>query len=136
MPQEEINIKTTRERFFQEYLILKKPVIDAALTKLNQGQKTTLSDIPRSVLAQLLYYNDSFRNLDEDSRWKKVFSKEIKALICENLDMKEHYLNVYISKLRDLKIVDGKKIRKYFVIYAEEEQSISFNFKINGYTQQ
>jgi len=135
MIQETIQINTTRKKFFQEYLILKKPVIDSALTKLNQGKKTTLSDLPRSVLAQLLYYNDSFKDLDEASRWKKLFSKETKDLICDNLQMQEHLLNIYISKLRELKILEGKTIRKFFIIYASDQHALSFKFNLNGHSQ-
>jgi len=106
MQIETIEIKTSKEKFFQEYLILKKPVIDAMLSKIH-NKKTVLTDIPLRVLAQLLYYNDN---------------------------MKEHHLNIYISQLRALKILDGKKIRPVFIIYAEESRTLNFTFKLNGYS--
>lgn len=132
MALENIEIKTSKEKFFQEYLILKKPIIDAILSKINGGKKTTLSDIPRKVFAQLLYYNDHYKNENEEKKWNIVFSKEIKDKICENLGMKEHHLNIYISQLRGLKILTGKKINKFFIVYAEDKHSINFIFNLNG----
>ena len=133
MATESIEIKTTKEKFFLEYLILKKPVIDSILTKINGGKKTTLSDAPRRVLAQLLYYNDTFKDLTEEEKWGEVFSKVIKDQICEKLDMKEHHLNIYITQLRNLKILDGKTIRKLFIVYSSDMHSLNFKFSINGY---
>jgi len=133
MQIETIEIKTSKEKFFQEYLILKKPVIDAMLSKIH-NKKTVLTDIPLRVLAQLLYYNDQYRDIQEPGKWETVFSKKTKDAICDNLNMKEHHLNIYISQLRALKILDGKKIRPVFIIYAEESRTLNFTFKLNGYS--
>ena len=133
MNTERIEIKTSKEKFFLEYLILKKPVIDSILSKLN-GKKTTLSDIPRTVLAQLLYYNDMYKDLSEQEKWAMVFNKETKDKICDTLDMKEHHLNIYITQLRNIKILDKKKINNLFVIYSNAIHNLNFTFKLNGYT--
>lgn len=131
MQQESIEIKTSKERFFLEYLTLKKPVIDAILSKINK-EKVTLSDLPMKVLAQLLYYNDSFKDLPEQQRWDQLFSKETKDQICENLAIPEHHLNIYFSKLRKIKILNGKTISKLFIVYANDI-SLNFKFKLNGH---
>jgi len=133
MPQESIEIRTTKEKFFHEYLMLKKPIIDAILTKLS-GHKKTLSEIPRTVLAQLLYYNDAFKDYPEEEKWRMVFNQETKKMICESLDMKEHSLNIYFTKLRELKILNGKTINKLFIVYAGADHTLNFNFKLNGHT--
>ncbi len=133
MEQESIVIKTSKEKFFLEYLILKKPIIDTVLTKIN-GTKIILSSTPRKVLAQLLYYNDMYSSLEETEKWKSVFSKNTKDLICESLGIKEHLLNIYISQLRKIKILDKKTINKLFIVYADTDHILSFKFSINGHS--
>ena len=133
MQTETFNIVTTKEKFFQQYLTLKRPIIDAMLSSINR-KKTVLSDAPMSVLAQLLYYNDLYNDEpSDDKRWDKVFSRETKLLIMKALSMKEHHLNNYLTLLRKLKILDGKKIREPFLIYAIDDRILNFTFKLNGH---
>ena len=133
MHAENIDITTTKERFFLEYLILKKPAIDSMIKKLSGDRKATLSDKPMRVLAQLLYFNDQYREMPEDTRIQQLFSREVKEMICDNLKMKEHHLNIYMSQLRHLGILDGKKIKPIFVILADD-RSLTFTFKLNGHS--
>jgi hypothetical protein len=130
---ENINITTTKERFFLEYLILKKPAIDAMCRQLTGDKKATLSDKPMRVLAQLLYFNDQYKEIPDKERDKYLFSREVKDLMCSNLSMKEHHLNIYISQLRHLGILNGKSIKSIFVILADD-RSLTFTFKLNGHT--
>ena len=130
---ENINITTTKERFFLEYLILKKPAIDSMLRQITGDKKATLSDKPMRVLAQLLYFNDQYKNTPEKERANYLFSREVKEQICSNLDMKEHHLNIYMSQLRHLGILDGKKIKPIFIVLADD-RSLTFTFKLNGHT--
>jgi len=135
MHTENIEIVTTKERFFLEYLTLKKPIIDSMLTRLNR-KKTTLSDAPLRVLAQLLYYYDLFKDeQDDEKRWAMVFSREIKIDILGKLKLKEHYLNNYLSHLRAIKILEDKKIRNLFVVSADDDLALSFTFKLNGHKE-
>lgn len=133
MLSENINITTTKERFFLEYLILKKPAIDSMLRQITGDKKATLSDKPMRVLAQLLYFNDQYKNTPEKERSNYLFSREVKEQICSNLDMKEHHLNIYMSQLRHLGILEGKKIKSIFVILADD-RSLTFTFKLNGHS--
>jgi hypothetical protein len=133
MHTETINITTTKEKFFLEYLILKKPAIDSMLRQLTGNRKATLSDKPMRVLAQLLYFNDQFKEIPESDRDIHIFSREVKEMICNNLHMKEHHLNIYMSQLRHLGIMDGKKIKPIFIILADD-RSLTFTFKLNGHT--
>jgi hypothetical protein len=130
---ENINITTTKERFFLEYLILKKPAIDSMLRQITGDKKATLSDMPMRVLSQILYFNDQYRDLPDKDRFKYIFSKTVKELICNNLNMREHHLNIYISQLRHLGILDGKTIKPIFIILADD-RSLTFTFKLNGHT--
>ena len=133
MQTEIIKIVTSKEKFFLEYLTLKKPVIDSILTRLNR-KKTTLSDTPMQVLSQILYYYDLFKDeKDEEKRWARVFSKDSKIAMRSKLGLREHHLNNYITLLRNIKILDDKKVRKMFIVQAEDEVSLSFTFKLNGH---
>jgi hypothetical protein len=132
MQAENINIITTKERFFLEYLILKKPAIDSMLKQLTGNRKATLSDKPMRVLSQLLYFNDQYKEIPEKDRSLQLFSREVKEMICDNLNMKEHHLNIYMSQLRHLGILEGKKIKSIFVILADD-RSLTFTFKLNGH---
>lgn len=132
MPIEVIPIKTTKDKFFLQYLVLKRPVIDIILTKIN-GRKTMLHDNQMYVLAELLWLYDKYLQDDgsDSSRWEKVFNRESKMHIMKKLKMKEHLLNVYFSQLRKMKILNGKKINKPFIINAVDH-NLSFNFVLNG----
>jgi hypothetical protein len=132
MHNENIDITTTKEKFFLEYLILKKPAIDSMLKRLTGDRKATLSYKPMRVLAQLLYFNDQYKEVSENDRAQQLFSREVKEMICGNLGMKEHHLNIYISQLRHLGILDGKKIKPIFVIMAND-RSLTFTFRLNGH---
>ena len=135
MAIEEITIPTTRQKFFIEYLTLKKPVLDAILTKINK-RKTCLSEIPLKIYAQLLYYNDINKNLPEKEKWNIVFGKYTKEIIYNSLNLKEHQLNNYFSMLRKMRILNGRTINKPFIVYSNETQLLSFKFKINGHEEQ
>jgi hypothetical protein len=135
MSLESIEINTSREKFFLEYLILKKPVIDSVLTKINK-HKISLSEKPMQVLAQLLYYYDTYKDRAEAERWSVLFSKTTKDLICDNLGMKEHHLNIYLSQLRSMGILEKKKIRNWFIVNAEDDHSLNFKFRLNGHSKQ
>ena len=131
MNTEPIEIVTSKRKFFKEYLLLKKPIIDSILTRIN-NKKTKISEKPMMVFAELLYYNDIYKNETEDRKWAMVFSRDVKVAIMDNLNIKEHVLNNYITYLRHIKILDGKSIRKMFIIYAEDRE-LSYKFRINGH---
>lgn len=134
MSVENIPIVTSKERFFLEYLTLKKPIIEAVLTKINR-KKTSISEMPMRVLSQLLYYNDQFKDMDPEKKWESVFSRETRLEIMQKLGLKEHLLNTYITQLRTIKILDGRKIRDIFVVYANDKVQLSFIFKLNGHKE-
>ena len=94
MEIESIQINTTKEKFFLQYLILKRPVINSILTKIN-GRKTVLNDIPMHVLAELLFLNDKYSDLSDDKKWAMIFSRESRDFLTKKLRMEKHYLYVY-----------------------------------------
>jgi len=134
MQTESVEIVTTKEKFFREYLILKKPVIESYLWKINR-KKTSLSDMPLQILAELLFYNDLYKDEPEERKWGIVFSHDVKMNIARKFGLKEHQLNNYLSHLRAIKILEGKTIKKVFIVYPNEGRELSFKFRLNGHTE-
>ncbi len=131
------NIPTTKEKFFLEYLMARKPIIDSIIRKINDGRylrnkPPQLYDMPMRVLAELLYYNNLYKDMPDQDRWRKVFDYDTKLLIMEKLGISEDNLNSYFSQLRKIRILDGKTINDFFVIYPKgNEFEITFKFRIN-----
>lgn len=132
-----IPIHTNKEKFFLEYLMIKKPVFNSILRGLNNGSEIPkkvpeLNDMPMRVLAQLLYYNNEFKTLPDNLRFKAVFDYEIKQKIMEKLEISRDNLNAYFSQLRKIRILDGKIINPHFVVYPENSSfEVIFKFDIN-----
>ena len=117
------------ETFFEHYLRLKRPYINAVLTHIHK-KESRLSDNPLRVLAQLLYYNNSYKHLEEKTRWKMVFDYDTKVKICEKLGMPDTHLNSYLSQLRKLKIVKGKRVDDWYIVYPESAMRMIFDLKV------
>ena len=128
--EEKFNYNCSLESFFTEYLRLKLPYINAVLSHIH-GSDTRLNDNPLKVLAQLLFYNNRYKDLSEKARWKMVFDYDTKQEICKELRMPPSHLNSYLSQLRRLKIVKGRKIDEFYVIYPRDEVQLTFNLKVS-----
>lgn len=130
-------IPTNKEKFFLEYLMIKKPIFDSIIRKINNGQMIRnkppeLHNMPMRVLAQLLYYNNEYRDLPEEKRFKEVFDYDTKRKIMDRLEISEDNLNAYFSQLRKIRILDGKKINKHFLVYPDDSIfEVVFKFNIN-----
>lgn len=127
--EERFTYNCSLESFFEDYLRLKRPYINAVLTHLHK-KESRLNDNPLKVLAQLLYYHYVYRNLDEIARWKMVFDYDTKMKICERLGMPDTHLNSYLSQLRRLKIVKRKQVDKWYVVYPHERVTMVFNLNV------
>ena len=128
--EEKFSFNCSLETFFEHYLRLKRPYINAVLTHIHKKEKR-LSDNPLKVLAQLLFYNNFYRNLEETSRWKMVFDYDTKVKICEKLKMPDTHLNSYISQLRRLGIVKDRKVADWYVVYPDADMLMVFNIKVD-----
>jgi hypothetical protein len=133
MDSEVLQIKTTTEKFFVQYLTLKRPIIDMYSSKLS-GRSIQVPAKIISVLALLLYNNYLHSDIDDDDkRWNIIFDRGHRNMYCEKLGIKEQQLNTYFSMLRSYKILTGKKIDKPFIIYPDgPEYELTFKFSING----
>ena len=125
-----IKIDTTEENFFNEYLTLKKPLLEFVLSKIN-GKEIILNPKLLRVFAMLLYYNNKYRELEEGVRWKMVFENGIRQNIAESLNINSKHLNTYISILRGIHLLTGKSISKPFILYPGEDYELTFKFIIS-----
>lgn len=89
-----IPIKTTRINFFREYLTLLLPILERKVFN------TKISKKEIDVLAALLYYNNEYKGIPEDLRWKLVFDQETKVKIRTHLKMDRASFDNYLSSLR------------------------------------
>lgn len=132
-----IPINTNKEKFFLEYLMIQKPALNYLIKKLNNGllinkKPPELHDMPMKVLARLLYYNDIYKDLPEDIRFKTVFDYNTKQKIMEDLGISEDNLNAYFSQLRKIRILDGRKINPFFIVNPEtSDYQVVFEFTIH-----
>jgi hypothetical protein len=127
---EKFTFNCSVETFFEDYLRLKRPYINALLTHLHK-EKSVLSDNPLRVLAQLLYQYYMLRDMDEDMRWKVMFDYDTKVKMADKLDMPVTHFNSYISQLRKLGIMKRKRIVKMFIVYPEPLMKLLFEIKVN-----
>ena len=136
-PDRVLPIPTKKEKFFLEYLMITKPIINSLIRKLNNGQEfrkkpPELYDMPMRVLAQLLYFNDKYKSDSDIDRFRKVFDYDTKRSIMDNLGISEDNLNAYFSQLRKIRILDGKTINSYFIVHPGDSVfEISFRFEID-----
>ena len=134
MSSEVLNIKTTMDRFFIQYLMLKKPIIEARIGIVTGEKNIQIPAKILHVLAILLYYNNLYADIEEEEdRWDKIFNRKHRDMYCESLDMKDSQLNTYFSMLRKYKILIGNRVNKPFIIIpGKEEYELTFKFSING----
>ena len=128
---EVLNIKTTKEKFFFEYLTLKKPILDMIVSRIT-GK---IIKIPMKLLnafSLLLYYNYLYRDMEEEDKWQKIFDIEHRKEYIKRLDITQSQLNTYFSILRSYKILNGKSINKPFIIYPDTDFELTFKFLLNG----
>jgi len=128
--EEKFSYNCSLESFFAVYLRLKRPYINAVLSHIQEKEKK-LNDNPLRVLAQLLYYNNYYKDYDEDIRWKMVFDYDTKMKMCTKLGMPEPHLNSYLSQLRRIGIVNGKRVTDFYVVYPEENMRLVFDMKVD-----
>jgi len=115
-----ITIPTTDRKYFRQALELLKP-----LPPIN-----TIRDKELDVLAEFLYHNDKYKNIESDLRSKILFDYDTKLAIREYLGISEANFNNIVTRLRKLNILNKKRTFNTYGI-TSEDKSITFKFKIN-----
>lgn len=124
--EEVLEIKTTSKNFYYEYLLLKQPLLETILSKVN-GKKITLSPKILKVFSILLYYNSLSENNSD------LINEIVKRDIMDQVNIKESHLNTYLSVLRNIKILNKNSINKPFMVYPGKEFQLTYRFILNGH---
>ena len=114
-----IPIKCTNKNFYRYYVELLNPIIKLRKKELD-------------VLAQLLYYDNKYKELEEKIRYKIIFDQDTKLEIREALNLSEASLNNNLSELRKKKIIKDNQITKGYRVYPGEDNQLIFNFVIHA----
>jgi len=132
MGNEILQIKTSEKKFFLQYLMLKKPIFDMYISSLT-GKNEQMPAKLIHVVAELLYYNHKYANLEDNERWEKIFNRNHRSMICNNLSIKDSQLNTYFTMLRNYKVIVNNRIGKPFVVSPDsKEYELVFKFSLNG----
>ena len=131
MGSEVLQIKTNEKKFFLQYLMLKKPILDIYVRNIT-GSSDQMPAKLIHVLAMLLYYNHLYSDVEEEERWNKIFNSRHRKMICEDLGMKNQQLNTYYSTLRGYKMIINNRVNSVFVVKPEKDFELTFKFSING----
>lgn len=135
MEERTYNINVTIDDFYRNYLIINRPLIDSILTKINK-KSTHITDTPLRLLERLLYYNFliAYNNpkLPKEERWKLIMDSKNKDRIAKDIGLKDKKrVNTYLSRLRNLGVIDSQGITKPFEIFPKN-QKITYKISING----
>jgi hypothetical protein len=115
-----IEIPTSKRIFFRQSLEIIK-----ILPPLNK-----LGNRELDLLAELLYYNNLYKNVDEKIRGKLIFDYDTRLSIREYLNINELNLNNLFTSLRKKNIITKRSIGNTYGI-TEELPNITFKFKFN-----
>lgn len=116
--EKKVPIKTDSKKFYRQYLELMNPFVKLRGKELD-------------VLAQLLYYNNKLKSIDEKHRWVVIFDYDNKQAIREELGLSEASLNNNLSALRKKGMIKNNKVIKGLLIYPNKNSKLTFNFIIN-----
>lgn len=115
-------IKTTEEKFYRQLLELFR-----SLPPFNKLRSRELD-----VLAQILYQNNKYKNINVKARPLVIFSKEVRKEMRENLNVTEEIFNNNLSGLRKNKLITKtNRITPYFEnIEFNKEFLLNFKFEL------
>lgn len=128
--REVLEINTNDKMFFSEYLTLKKPVLEIILKMINKID-IVLNPKLLHVFALLLYYNNKYKDMNDNIKWDMVFGNESRLDIMNEVKISRTQLNTYISRLRNIHLLTGRQISLPFIFYPETGFELTFKFNID-----
>ncbi len=117
-----VNIPTTEESYFLQYLTILKPI-------------SRMRDKEIQILAQLMFYNNRYSHLEQEVREKMVFDTDTRMRIRQKLKMSEASFNNCLTELRKKNVIVGTRLSKAYNIFTNggrEELTFRFSIKENG----
>jgi hypothetical protein len=117
-----IPIKTTKERFYREFLQLFR-----SLPPFNKLRSREVD-----VLSQIMYQNNKYSNIQMKTRPLVVFSTEVRKEMRESIGISEEIFNNNLSGLRKHKLIteDNKLIPFLESILFDDNFTLQFEFKL------
>lgn len=110
-------IETSIEGFFVKYLLVLNEIF-----KLSRGAL--------DVFAQLLYFNDKYKQAEKEDRDAMVFSTATKKRVCKNLKMTIASLDNHFLTLRKKGLIKGSSIVPAYEIFYDTHKDLGFIFRI------
>lgn len=110
-------IETSIEDFFVKYLLVLNEIF-----KLSRGVL--------EVFAQLLYFNDKYKDADKEDRDAMVFSTATRKRICKNLGMTAASLDNHLLSLRKRGLIKKSSIVHEYEIFYDTHKDLGFVFRI------
>lgn len=110
-------IETSIEDFFVKYLLVLNEMF-----KLSRGVL--------EVFAQLLYYNDKYKQADKEDRDAMVFSTATKKRISKKLNISSASFDNHMLTLRKKGLLKGSSIVPAYEIFYDTHKDLGFMFII------
>ena len=115
-----IPIRTDSSKFYRQFLEVLRSV--PPISKLRPREL--------EVLAELLYQNNRYGDLDENVRYTMIFSTSVRKEMRLNINIGEESFNNNLSILRKYGIVKDNKLNSFFdTIVFDDNYSLEFKFK-------
>ena len=114
-----VPVPTTKRLYFRQALELLKPI-----PPLN-----TLTNRELDVLAEFLYYNDKYKDIETSLRAKIIFDYETKLAMREYLDIGEAPFNNILTSARKKNILTKRGIVNDYGLNPDKPD-ITFKFTI------
>lgn len=116
-----LSINTESRVFFRQYLTVLKPVLKPHLTN---GEL--------SVLGELLYFNDKYKDIPVNLRGKIIFDHDTKINIINRLNISQNTFANILTSLRKKNYINDRKFTKGLDIHPDSSFSIKYKFNINN----
>tara|TARA_R110002051_G_scaffold229679_1_gene291630 strand:- start:291 stop:587 length:297 start_codon:yes stop_codon:yes gene_type:complete len=97
-----------------------KPLLSDKITKQELG-----------VLAELLYYNNEYKDLEPKARGVLIFDYDNRVKIMNKMNISYNTLGNNLLKLRKKGYLKGNLLKESLIVYPGESTSINYNFKIS-----
>jgi len=115
----DIVISTDIRKFYKQYLNIIKPLLP---------QHISTGEL--NLLAELLYFENKYKDLEQSIRSKLVFDHDTKIDIMSNLDISYNTFGNLLSSLRTKDYIKGRIIKQSLLVHPTDSYSINYTFKI------
>lgn len=113
----QIPVKTTKNKFFRQYVELMNPVLRLRKRDLD-------------VLSELLYYNDKLKDIKSKDRWNLIFNYDNKVEISSKLKMSKETFATHLTELRRKNIIVDNKVVDMLCIIPKNNFDVQYRFII------